>query len=426
VNTGRAARRLARLVTHNWPLKLAALILATLLYAGLVASQDSITFSGPITVTPVNRPAGSVITNELHDVEEIRYIAPADLGRLRAEDFRATIDLANVDPDGNPVNARVSVSAVDPRVTILDVSPRTIQVVLDRITTKVMEVSIVQAPPPAGLEVGEVTVAPPKVTVSGPSAAVARVSAVRVKVPIDASGLDVDRDFQPEAIDSDGAIVTGVDLEPPTVHVTIPVYTNRETRTVPVNPIVNGTPAAGFRIAAVAVSPTVVSVQGDSEQLTGLVSADTAPVSVSGATRDVVALVPLALPTGVTVLDQAPVKVTVSIEPVTETRTFVAGVRLDGKQQDLLYQVSDESVDLTLFGSTADLDRLGAAPLVVAVNVSSLTTGPHTLAVVPSLPAGVTVAAITPETITVTVAAMPSPSPASLEVPSPAPSKAAG
>ena len=61
----------------------------------------------PITVTPVDQPADTVIVNQLRDVEQIRYIAPADLGRLRAEDFLATVDLSDVEPDGQPVNVRV-------------------------------------------------------------------------------------------------------------------------------------------------------------------------------------------------------------------------------------------------------------------------------------------------------------------------------
>ena len=58
VNARRAARRAGLTIVHNWPLKVAAIVLATLLYAGLVASQDSNTYPGPITVTPVNQPAG--------------------------------------------------------------------------------------------------------------------------------------------------------------------------------------------------------------------------------------------------------------------------------------------------------------------------------------------------------------------------------
>ena len=83
MNIGRGLRRVGRVIVHNWPLKLGAVILATLLYAGLVASQDSNTYPGPIAVTPVNQPADTVITNQLRDVEQIRYLAPADVGRLQ-------------------------------------------------------------------------------------------------------------------------------------------------------------------------------------------------------------------------------------------------------------------------------------------------------------------------------------------------------
>ena len=120
MNAGRGLRRLGRVIVHNWPLKLGAVILATLLYAGLVASQDSNTYPGPVPVTAENQPSNTVITNQLKDVEQIRYIAPADVGRLEAEDFRATVDLANVEPDGSPTTVRVNVTGVDPRVTILE------------------------------------------------------------------------------------------------------------------------------------------------------------------------------------------------------------------------------------------------------------------------------------------------------------------
>ena len=96
-------------------------------------------------------------------------------------------------------------------------------------------------------------------------------------------------------------------------------------------------------------------------------------------------------------------RVTVHIEPVTETRTFTAGIRLDGRQPDLLYEPSETQVLLTLFGSSADLDRLDASPIVISLNVAALEPGVNEVAVVPSLPSAITVAAISPETIVVTV-----------------------
>jgi YbbR domain-containing protein len=115
------------------------------------------------------------------------------------------------------------------------------------------------------------------------------------------------------------------------------------------------------------------------------------------------------------------VSVTVHLTAVTDTRTFTGGFRLDGQDPALAYSLPASSVLLTLFGSSADLDRLGAAPIVVSIDVAGMGPGVHKLSVVPSLPSGITVVAIAPTTVTVTIAtpASPSPSPAS-QSPSPA------
>lgn len=422
----RSLRRLGRVIIHNWPLKLAAVVLATLLYAGLVASQDSNTYPGPVTILPVNQPPNTVITNQLKDVEQIRYLAPADVGRLQADDFRATVDLANAKADGQPASYRVIVTALDPRVTIIETRPRSIQVVLDSRASKTFKITVDTGTPPAGLELGDAVVDPPQVTVAGPSTAVNRVAEVKVVVPIDASGIDIDREFQPRALDASGEIVSGIELDPPTVHVAIPVYTNKETRTVPVNPIITGTPGAGFRVAAVDVQPLVVQVAGDGQQLADLKTADTSPVAISGATRDVTSEVALALPAGVT-SSTPTVRVLVTIEPVTETRSYVAGLRLFGQKPGYTYSASPLTVVLTLFGSTADLDTLGSAPIVVGINVADLAPGAHQVRVVPSLPSGVTVAALSPEAVTVVVGEVPPPSaaPGPSDVPSGEPSSPA-
>ena len=412
MNAGRAARRVAASIVHNWPLKLAAVALATLLYAGFVASQGSNTYPGPIPVLPENQPADTVITNQLSDVEQIQYIAPADLGRLRAEDFRATVDLEGLKADGTPVRVRVNVAPTDPRVVIVSIRPPSITVILDQKVTKEVSVNVIQSAPPDGLQVGETVVTPATVEVSGPSSAVNRVVEARVSVTIDSSGVDVARDVTPEAVDDAGELVTGVELDPSSVHVEIPVDQHLESKTVPVNPIVTGTPGAGFRVDRVSVDPLVVSVQGDQDQLVALVSADTAPVSVSGATRDVTTEVVFVLPTGVSVVGgPATARVTVHIVAVTETRNFTAGLSLDGRRPELEYTVSDRVVLLTLFGSTADLDTLESSALVISINVTDLEPGPNEVPVVPDLPSAVSVAAISPETVIVTVTPRPTPTP---------------
>jgi len=429
VNATRAVRRGYRFVVHNWPLKVGAIVLATLLYAGLVASQDSSTFPGPITVTPINQPVDTVVTNQVRDVDQVRYLAPVGVPRPRPGDFRATIDLANVKPDGNPVNIPVRVIPVDPRITVIDITPRTVQVVLDTSVSKVVPVHLQRAAAPSGIEVGEEHYEPQEVTVTGASSAVTRIVAALVAVPLDPGGLDVDREIEAQPVDANGALVTGVDVEPRTVHVEIPLFTNKESRTVPVNPVVTGTPAPGFRVAAISVDPLAVTVEGDAEQLTALVQVDTAPVTIFGATADITQRVTLALPSGVFATGTNTVTVHVTVEAVTETRTYAAGLRLDGREPGLDYAPDVTSVLLTLFGPVADLDRLSAAPLVVGLNVAGLGPGTHVVTVVPVVPTGITVAAISPETVTVTVtvpaAGSAPPSPGATGSPAPSPSAGA-
>jgi YbbR domain-containing protein len=255
------------------------------------------------------------------------------------------------------------------------------------------------------------TFQPSEVIVSGAASNVARVVAARAIAPLDPTGLDFDREVEVTPIDDAGNPVAGVDVEPRMVHVTIPLFTDKESRTLPVNAVVTGTPAPGFRIAAIEVDPLAVSVEGDAEQLATLTQADTAPVAVFGATSDVAQTVALALPAGVVALGDGTVQVTVTVEPVTETRTLSAGIRLDGREPGLEYELSDTQVLLTLFGSVADLDRLESAPLVVGVNVARLEPGGHEVPVVPSLPAGVTLVEASPEVVTVTVNAPATPTP---------------
>ncbi|HEY4753152.1 MAG TPA: CdaR family protein, partial [Candidatus Limnocylindrales bacterium] len=95
----------------------------------------------------------------------------------------------------------------------------------------------------------------------------------------------------------------------------------------------------------------------------------------------------------------------------------------DGANPALQYSLSVDSVLLTVYGSTADLDRLSSTAITVGLDVSGLTPGKHELNVIPSLPSGVSVVAINPSTVTVTITALPTPSPAAQlksDLPSPA------
>jgi YbbR domain-containing protein len=169
--------------------------------------------------------------------------------------------------------------------------------------------------------------------------------------------------------------------------------------------VVVGSPAAGFEVASVTVDPLVVAVEGDVDDLLPLEVADSAPITITGATSDVVTTTTLELPDGVQVLGSPTVTVTVTFRPVTATRTFEAGLLIVGARADREYTLSTDRVLVTIGGSVADLDRLSGAELAVTLDVSGLGDGAHEVSVGANLVTGLTLIGASPDPVTVTIAA---------------------
>ena len=418
--------RIVRFVIHNWPLKLAAIGLATLLYGGLVLSQTSKDFPGSVPINPVNAPVDVIVLSTLGSVTSVSYVAPPDLGlRIDSATFEATVDLAGVDPTGGPVSMSVQVESVDPRIQVLDFTPRAITVTLDRVSSKSVPIrAVLVGPIPSGLDVSAPIVDGNTATVTGAQSVIADVTEAQAGYRIDASGIDINELVHLVPVDADGTELAQVDVEPADVRVHVAVFSDRRSKSLPVKPNVTGTPAAGFEVASVEVSPPIVSVEGDANDLAGIDRADTEPISISGASSEVTQIVELVLPDGVQALGAGTVQVTVTLRPVTATRSFEAGLVLVGARADRVYALSTGRVIVTIGGSLADLDRLSGAALVLSLDVTGLDVGTHSVTASANLQTGLTLVGVNPNPIDVTItspAVTPGPS---AEAPSSAPSTA--
>jgi YbbR domain-containing protein len=410
-----ALARVVGIIVHNWPLKLFAIVLASLLYAGFVLSQSARTFSQSVPIETANQASDIFVLSDLGAVTSIRYVVPDDLGlRVDTSSFLPTVDLADIDPTGGPVSVAVDIATTDPRIQVLDYTPRRITVTLDRVTSRSVPIRpMIIGDVPAGFDLGDPQVDETSATVSGPKSIVDRVDRVEAPVRIDPSGIDVNRQVQLVPVDGEGNALLSVDVEPTSVQVRVAVFTDRRTKTLPVNPVVTGTPAAGFEVASITVDPIVVSVEGDANDLSTLERADTQSVSISGASSDVVATVALNLPDGVQALGSGQVGVTVRLRPLTSSRTLEAGLVLVGAQADRIYTLSTDRVLVTVGGSVADLDRLSGATLVLTLNVAGLGPGNHDLVPIANLTTGLLLISVSPSPVTVTIsiaAASPAPS----------------
>ena len=400
-------RRVIGFVFRNWPLKLAAILLATLLYAGLIVSASAETFPGHIPIQVLNQPSNAFIIGNLDDVTSIRYLAiGTNRPAVTTASFSATIDLSGVPVAAGspPVSVPVIVRATDPsNIQVLDFSPSRIQVRLDPLVSKTVPVQVDHGTVPAGLDVREPVLSQDTVTVTGPESSVVLVAAAQARVQIQPSGIDINQAVDLIAVDARDDVVPTVELQPSSVRVTIQIGSQLSTRALPVNPVVSGSPASSAVVTGVEAAPLLVTVEAGSALLAPLVNIDTKPVSIAGATTDVVADVGLNLPPGVSALGVTSVRVTVSISPQLGTRSFQAGVALVNADPATRYDLGTGQIIVTLGGPLAVLNALDGSTLVANVDVDGL--GPGTQIVFPEVspPPGLTVDTLSPQEVSLTV-----------------------
>jgi YbbR domain-containing protein len=402
--------RVIGVLVHNWPLKLAAVGLATLLYGGLVFSQSTRQFPGVIPIEVRNQPSDTVLLTIPEPVTTIRYVAASGVRPITST-FSAWIDLAGIEPGSGAKSVVVHVESIDDRISVYGSEPDRVTVNLDKLARKKVPVTVPEVAPPSGTELGPTTVEPREVEVSGPASVLTQVVAAQANVLIQ-SGLDVDQDLNLVPVDALGVAVGQVKVTPATARVTIPVFSNKESKTLTISPLVTGDPAPGFELIGATAEPLVVTVEGDIDDLQPLLSVDTAPVQIGGLSANQTLETTLALPPGVVALDVQTVRVSIVLRAVTATRSYQVGLSLVGARSDRIYSLSTDRVILTIGGSVAELDRLEGADLVATLDVTNLTSGTAAIAVKADLPAGVALVSASPDRVSVSVT-LPPPAPAS-------------
>lgn len=416
-----------RLLTRNWHLKLGAVALATILYTGFVFSGSFDERTIEVQLDRANQPECCFLltdANELGTVA-VRHRVAIEVGDVTADAFAATVDLSQYDLDaiGEPQTVPVEVRSVAEDVTVLGWSPLEVTVVLDRLTENEVPIEVDRGTLPDGLthEEPSMTVegdAIGSVTAVGPSSAVNEVVAALARVSIDPSGIDINDPVDLVAVNRDGEEVTSVDLEPATVTVAIEVNPVETTRSIPVRPELTGTPAAGYALETVSVSPPTVRLRGTGEALAEIGEVATEAIDLAGATATQEVEIALVVPEEVrlAVNQEADVTVTATIVATTATRTLSLGVVCDGAGDNACLP-SLQQVGVTVSGATGDVAALEAADLTPVLAVAGLAPGTHTIPVEVALPDGITLVAIAPGSVQVVLVAPATPTP----VPTPAP-----
>jgi YbbR domain-containing protein len=415
------------LLLRNWHLKLSAVLLATVLYTGLVFSGDFTEGTVPVPVDTTNQPDSSQVLSGDVETVAVTYRTSNDLaGTVLAQAFVATVDLSEYDMERapEPQVLDVEVVSLSEGVEVLSAQPQEVRVAIDRIETRTVAVQVDSGAIPDGLEIADPVVSPEEVQVRGAASVVGLVDRALARVRIDGSGIDFNNAVNLVAVDVGGEEVGAglVDIEPETVSVQIDVQETETTQTLPIRPDIEGTPTAGFALVSLGTEPSLVTLRGTPAELSGVSEVLTEPLSIDGASSDQEFETELVLPEGTRLADDADdlaVVVTARIEPSVSSRTFLVGVVCSGAGENACLPSIDQ-LTLTLSGPVDTLSGLAAGDVTPTLDATGLAPGTYDLEPsIGGLPDGVELLGIVPGTISTVIQAPATPAPTPTPTPAP-------
>jgi YbbR domain-containing protein len=413
VTTRLALQTFAGSLRNNWGTGVLSISLAVALWVYVTNEENpdrTERVPGAVPIEVVNVPEGQAVFSISDSSVSVRALASESVHEsLTAEDFDATVDLSGV--TSRTANVRVEVESNESRAEVVEVTPPEVTVTLESITTRTVpvETELVGAPPP-GYEVGAITVDPVEVQITGPQSLVQGVSSVVAEINLTGVRVDIEQTVILGPRDSAGVVIQGLDVEPESARVTVEVTQNETTLTLAVRPIIEGSPASGYSVGGIGVSPATVNVTGSVEALAaidGTIGVPTDTISIDGANESIESrTVALQLPEGVRA-DVSNVTVTIEIVPSRGQQTFSVVPQVNGLDADLTATLAPAAIQVTLNGELPALQALDPGDVTVTVNVSGRAAGTFMLPVSVQAPAGTILVSFVPAQIRVTLAEAP-------------------
>ncbi len=400
-----------RIVTHDFPLKAVAVVIALLFWVAIMQNATptviTVAFDGRIPVErPDNVPSGYVLRGPLGDVVVTLRGAPGVADRVALSELRATLDgNALTLGQAEPQDARVMVTVAKEGVEVIDVSPPTVSVRVERVTSRTVVVqSRFANDPPAGTRAGEPEVTPTDVKVTGPETDIARVTAVLGTVRFGEAQTDIEAPETPAIpVDAAGVPIDGLQVEPAVVTVKVPVLPIATTRTVPVVFTLRGVVAPGYWVVGVAMDPFAVTVRGEEQVLATLDRIETLPIDVGDLSATRTLSVGLAVPQGVTLLRPTDITVTVTVQALAGTRVFSSAIVVTGLLANQTAELDLTSVGVLVAGPVPTLASMPPTDVVASVDTAGRGPGTYTVDVAVRVPSNVSVQTVQPTRVSLTI-----------------------
>lgn len=388
-------RRAWKVITNNFGLKLLAALFAVILWLVVVNIDDpkvSQRFSASVVLenTEYLTDQGKYF-EVLDDTNTIVFTVTAKrsyLEKLSNTDFKAVANMENAIIDSESGTGKVPIEVTALRYnSLVTISKATqnLEIALDDLAQQQYIVGVETSGELAeGCAIGEVSVSPNLLKVSGPQSVVSRIDHVTASIDVTGVTEDVVASVIPVLYDAEGAVIdkNNLILNMSTVTVTVRVL---DTKAVSLIFNVTGTPADGYAYMDMEYDPQTITIKGTAAALNN-VTAVTIPEStldISGAREDLTQVVDVSeyLPGGVTMVDKTQAKVTVTVhiaQLATKTvNLFPSDIEVLNLPEGYTLSFDTSVIRAVISGLAEDIDSLDASQIRAVLDAGQLTLGTH-------------------------------------------------
>ena len=395
-------------LTNNLGLKIIAFIFAAFLWL-IVVNLDNPVDSKLFTDIPVTIVNDDIIKSagEVYQVEGegtvnvVVYATREVRQKLQKEDIVATADIKQMDSTGRLIPIEISIPDYTGQYESAEAVPRNLTIQREKSGKKSLALTVeTEGKQADGYELGDITVSPENVTLTGAESLLEQVDRAAAQVSIEGISEDSVLDGTLVLYDAYGNELNqtqlGNNLGDEGISVSVDVL---KVKSVPIVFDVSGSPAEGYKYTGYTSMPESIQVCGASDALDELsqIAVPASVIDISGASESIEMTVDITeyLPEGIRLADENAGDITVTVKIEREgTRTIeflVSSIKINNLADNL--QVSydaDAEITLHFSGDEALLSTLDISN-AVSVDLSSYTQpGTYDVPVKVNLPAGIT------------------------------------
>jgi len=378
----------------NWGWKIASIMFAIILWSYVVYNDTRstlpryVTFRGSeigvVGLTDLgNRfPALALLSDSNAIVDEVRVrvdVSRANYSRVSTDNVQVELDLSRVRQKGTQ---EVRLTAATTYGRVVEIIPPTVTIEVEESDRRNVPITVTRIGESKDYYYNTRSTNPLSITITGPASIVRQVNEARVI--FDAT----DR----TALTSRTELITLMDADENEVShphivnsyssatVVVEIYPKRNLM-VDHDLAVIGTPAPGYHVASVTIRPDYIEIWGEEALISQIDKLFIEPINVEGETQIAPRQAKIQTLPGITYMSTEVLVEVEIVEDIRETTVYDIPLFPRGKQDDLRYALSNESVDVSVTGPYSAVSGLRPEQLIALIDVTGYGAGEYDIPV---------------------------------------------